>query len=220
MKPKKSLFSRSGHAAAFVIAVTFSVTGQSFAADYDWNAATADFNNPANWSLGGSPAPGVPGPLDTANVANGGTAQWTINEAKTVQELRAGNTAGGTISISGGNTFSTSGVYAGRQNGAAAGTLTVSGTGTILNVTAGVSHVVAISGWNIALVAGLVAGLLRRRGQQSRWRRQLHHRQQHAQWCQSGPGRHLQGHAPRRRRHAQRPQRIPPLRRPERGQQW
>jgi competence protein ComEC len=34
--------------------------------------------------------------------------------------------------------------------------------------TAGASHVVAISGWNIALVAGIVAGLLRGRGSRSR----------------------------------------------------
>jgi competence protein ComEC len=34
--------------------------------------------------------------------------------------------------------------------------------------TAGASHVVAISGWNIALVAGLVAGLLRGRGTRAR----------------------------------------------------
>jgi competence protein ComEC len=34
--------------------------------------------------------------------------------------------------------------------------------------TAGVSHVVAISGWNIALVAGLIAGLLRGRGRRTR----------------------------------------------------
>ena len=34
--------------------------------------------------------------------------------------------------------------------------------------TAGVSHVVAISGWNIALVAGLVAGVLRGRGRRTR----------------------------------------------------
>lgn len=147
MKPKKSLFSRSGHAAAFVIAVTFSVTGQSFAADYDWNAATADFNNPANWSLGGNPAPGVPGPADTANVANGGNAQWTTNLAKTVLELRAGNGASGAVSISGGNVFnSANGAYVGRQTGAAnTGTLTVSGTGTIFNVNAGNTHVGTVS---------------------------------------------------------------------------
>ena len=34
--------------------------------------------------------------------------------------------------------------------------------------TAGASHVVAISGWNIALVAGIVAGMLRGRGSRSR----------------------------------------------------
>ena len=34
--------------------------------------------------------------------------------------------------------------------------------------TAGASHVVAISGWNIALVGGIVAGLLRGRGSRSR----------------------------------------------------
>ncbi|RYD23669.1 MAG: hypothetical protein EOP88_03330 [Verrucomicrobiaceae bacterium] len=146
MKPKKSLFSRSGHAAAFVIAVTFSVAGQSFAADYDWNAATADFNNAANWSIGGSPAPGVPGNADTANVANGGHAQWTTNLAKTVLELRVGSAAAGTVSISGGNTFTSSGnVLVGRQNGSATGTLNVSGAGTIFNITSGNTHVGTVS---------------------------------------------------------------------------
>ncbi|RYD69357.1 MAG: hypothetical protein EOP84_28630, partial [Verrucomicrobiaceae bacterium] len=145
MKPKKSLFSRNGQAAAFVTAVTFCVAGHSFAADYDWNAGAADFNTPSNWSIGGSPAAGVPGTTDTANVANGGNAQWTTNTAKTVSELRAGNGAAGAISISGGSTFATGNALVGRQSGAAAGTLTVSGAGTIFNLTTGNTHVGTVS---------------------------------------------------------------------------
>lgn len=138
MKPKKSLFSRTGQAAAFVTAVTFCVAGHSFAADYTWNAATADFNTPTNWSIGGNPAAAVPDALDTASVANGGTAQWTANAAKTVLDLRVGNGAAGAVSISGGNIFTTNGnVLVGRQNGSATGELTVSGANTRFNVTSG-----------------------------------------------------------------------------------
>ncbi|MES2439586.1 MAG: autotransporter-associated beta strand repeat-containing protein [Verrucomicrobiota bacterium] len=141
MKPKTSLFQNPAKAFAFATAVTLCVAGHSSAAELNWKAATGDFETADNWFVGAGPGTGVPGTLDFANVANGGTAQYTTAAAKTVAEVRAGNGAAGTIQISAATTFTSNGnVHAGRQTGAGTGTLTVSGTGTIFTLATGAGN--------------------------------------------------------------------------------
>jgi autotransporter-associated beta strand protein len=152
MKPKTSLFAKSSHAAALATVFTFCLAGYSQALELNWNTTTGDFNNAANWLVGAGPGTGVPGILDNANISNGGTSQYTANATATVAEVRAGNGAAGTLEISGGNTFNTSGsTWVGRQSGAGVGTLTISGAGTIFNVNGGTTLVGAgVSGFGTA----------------------------------------------------------------------
>lgn len=138
MKPKTSLFQNSAKALAFASAVTFCVAGYSQAAELNWNTTTGDFNTAANWLVGAGPSTGLPGTSDNANIANGGTAQYTTNAAKTVLSLNPGLGGGGSVEVSGGNTFTaTSGVAVGTQTGALTGTLTLSGASTVVSQSSG-----------------------------------------------------------------------------------
>lgn len=138
MKPKNLSYAKSSLVATLASVITLSVAGYSKAAELNWNTTTGDFSTAANWLVGAGPGTAVPGTLDNANIANGGTSQYTSGTAITVAEVRAGNGAAGTLEISGGGTFNSTGsTWVGRQSGSATGTLTVSGAGTIYNVNGG-----------------------------------------------------------------------------------
>jgi fibronectin-binding autotransporter adhesin len=160
MKPKTSPFARTIRTTALFTAITFCVAGHTQAADFVWSGTTGDFNSAANWTISGSPAGAVPAAADTASVANGGTAQYNANTAKTVLELRAGYGGAGSVEISGGSTFtSSSSIQAGRQTGTGTGSLTVSGTGTLLSINSGTTLVGASSA-DIGTVGSGTIGVL------------------------------------------------------------
>lgn len=160
MKPKKLSYAKSSLTATFATVITLCIAGYSNGAELNWNAVTGDFNTASNWLVGAGPGTGIPGTLDSANIANGGTSQHTSSQAITVAEVRAGNGAAGTLVISGGGPFNSTGsTWVGRQSGAGVGTLTISGAGTIFNVNGG-STLVGAGTAVIGAAAGGSTGVL------------------------------------------------------------